>query len=79
MFALGVFSNRWLISGVLIMIGLQMFFTYSPVMNRFFHSAPISLGAWVRILLIGLSIHIIIEIEKLVRNRFLNRKNLVER
>ncbi|MDD4980489.1 MAG: cation-transporting P-type ATPase [Candidatus Omnitrophica bacterium] len=74
MFVLGVFSNRWLISGVLIMIGLQMLFTYSPVMNRFFHSAPISLNAWVRIFLIGLLIYVIIEIEKWGRSRFLNRK-----
>ena len=74
MFTLGVFSNRWLISGVLIMIGLQMLFTYSPAMNRFFHSAPISLDTWVRIVLIGLSIYIIMEVEKWVRSWFLNRK-----
>jgi Ca2+-transporting ATPase len=74
MFALGVFSNRWLISGVLIMIGLQMFFTYSPVMNRFFHSAPLSFDTWARIFFIGLSIYGIIEIEKWGRRQFLNRK-----
>ena len=73
-FTLGFFSNRWLIVGVLIMLGLQMLFTYVPAMNRFFHSAPISLDAWARIFLIGLSIFIIFEIEKLVRSRFLNRK-----
>ncbi|MDD5108197.1 MAG: cation-transporting P-type ATPase [Candidatus Omnitrophica bacterium] len=73
-FALGVFSNRWLISGVLIMIGLQMLFTYTPAMNRFFHSAPISFDAWVRIFLIGLSIYGIIEVEKWGRRWFLNRK-----
>ena len=74
MFTLGVFSNRWLISGILIMIGLQMLFTYSPAMNRFFHSAPISFDAWVRIFLIGLSIYGIIEVEKWGRRWFLNRK-----
>lgn len=74
MFALGVFSNRWLILGVFTMIGLQMLFTYVPAMNRFFHSAPISLDAWVRIFLIGLSVYIIIEIEKKIRVYFLNRK-----
>lgn len=73
-FALGFFSNRWLIVGVSIMLGLQMLFTYVPAMNRFFHSAPISLDAWARIFLIGLSIFIIFEIEKWVRSRFLNRK-----
>ncbi len=74
MFALGVFSNRWLILGVFTMIGLQMLFTYSPAMNRFFHSAPISLDAWVRIFLIGLSIYVIMEIEKWIRRFFINRK-----
>ncbi len=73
-FALGFFSNRWLIVGVSIMLGLQMLFTYVPAMNRFFHSAPISSDAWLRIFLIGLSIFIIFEIEKWVRSRFLNRK-----
>ncbi len=70
MFTLGVFSNRWLISGVLVMIGLQMLFTYSPAMNHFFHSAPISLDAWVRIVLIGLSIYVIMEVEKWGRSWF---------
>lgn len=73
-FVLGFFSNRWLIVGVLIMLGLQMLFTYVPAMNRFFHSAPISLDAWLRIILIGLSIYIIMEVEKWVRSWFLNRK-----
>lgn len=71
MFSLGVFSNLWLILGVLIMTGLQVLFIYAPAMNRFFHSAPISLYAWVRILLIGLLIYVIIEIEKYIRNRLL--------
>lgn len=70
MFSLGIFSNRWLIAGVLIMIGLQLLFTYSPMMNRFFHSAPIGWDAWMRICLVGFIIYCIIEIEKWVRRRF---------
>lgn len=73
-FALGFFSNRWLIAGVLIMLGLQMFFTYVPAMNRFFHSAPIALSAWGRIFSIGLSIFIIFETEKWIRFRMLGHK-----
>ncbi len=73
-FALGFFSNRWLIVGVLIMLGLQMLFTYLPPMNRFFHSAPITLDAWGRIFLIGLSIFIIMEIERWIRFRVLRKK-----
>jgi Ca2+-transporting ATPase len=74
MFSLGVFSNLWLILGVLIMTGLQVLFIYAPAMNRFFHSAPISLYAWARILLIGLLIYVIIEIEKYIRNRLLKNR-----
>jgi len=73
-FALGFFSNRWLIFGVITMIGLQMLFTYVPVMNRFFHSAPIPLEAWVRICLVGIAITVIIEIEKWIRFRVFGRK-----
>lgn len=68
-FALGFFSNPWLIAGVFIMLGLQALFTYAPAMNRFFHSAPIALDAWGRIFLVGLLIFIIFEIEKWFRFR----------
>ncbi len=72
-FALGFFSNRWLLGGVLIMIMLQIFFTYSPAMNRFFHSAPISWNAWVRIIVTGLLIYSVVGIEKWIRFRGLRR------
>jgi len=67
MFALGVFSNPWAILGSLSMIGLQLLFTYSTVMNQLFHSAPISVDAWLRIVVIGLSVYVIIGLEKRVR------------
>ncbi|MCU0287815.1 MAG: cation-transporting P-type ATPase [Acidobacteria bacterium] len=67
--------RSWLIFGVLTMIGLQMFFTYSPVMNRFFQSAPILPDAWIGITLVGLFIYIVIEIEKMLLRRF-SKKHL---
>jgi len=39
MFALGVFSNLWVIGGVGTMLALQMLFTYLPAMNYLF-TAP---------------------------------------
>ena len=71
---LGMFSNRWLIIGVLIMIGLQILFTYSSFMNRFFRSTPISLDAWLGPIFVGLLIYIIFEIEKFFRRRFSKKK-----
>jgi cation-transporting P-type ATPase F len=73
-FRIGVFSNRLLLFGVMAMTGLQIFFTYAPGMNRFFHSGPITPGAWLRVVLIGLGIYIVAELEKWVRGRFLGVK-----
>ena len=70
MFAIGVFSNRWLLVGVLVMIGLQLLFSYSPAMNHFFQSAPLSLDAWEGICLMGLFIYIVVEIAKWILRRY---------
>lgn len=70
MFTIGVFSNLWVIGGSIAMIGLQILFTYSPLMNRLFHSAPISLEAWLKITGIAVGIFMIVEFEKWIRFRF---------
>lgn len=63
-FQLGFFSNMWVFGGVAVMLLVQMIYTYLPVMNRLFHSAPIDLGAWVRIVAAGLLAYLIVESEK---------------
>ncbi|MFA5362959.1 MAG: cation-transporting P-type ATPase [Candidatus Omnitrophota bacterium] len=67
MSALGVFSNKWIVFGVSVMIILQIAFTYLPVMNRFFHSAPINSYSWIWILAAGLLVYISVSIEKRIR------------
>src|SRR4029079_12165418 len=49
------FGNRVLLAGVLLMIGLQLLFTYLPLMNRMFHSAPIDAASWVAVLAAALA------------------------
>jgi Ca2+-transporting ATPase len=73
MFSLGFFTNRWLFAGVFLMVILQWMFVYVPFMNRAFHSAPISAGAWARILTVGLVVYVLVEFEKYVRRRLLKR------
>ena len=68
-FSLGLFSNRWLIGGVLGMIGAQLLFTYAPLMNRLFHSAPIGLASWLRIVAVAAVVFAAVEIEKWLRDR----------
>ena len=69
MFRLGVFSNHWLVFGVVSMILLQLVFTYSPTMNQVFGSAPMEMIEWVWILSGGLMIYTVVGIEKYLRNR----------
>ncbi len=69
MFKLGVFSNRWLILGVVAMALLQVLFTYSPVMNRLFGSAPMGMTEWAWVLTGGLVIYTMVGTEKWLRHR----------
>ncbi|HUW51414.1 MAG TPA: cation-transporting P-type ATPase [Sulfuricella sp.] len=63
-FHVGFFSNLWLWGGVITMTVLQLFFTYAPVMNRLFASAPIGLDDWARIVAASLAIYFVVEAEK---------------
>jgi magnesium-transporting ATPase (P-type) len=64
MFQLGIFSNRWLILGVTVMVGLQLLMTYAPTMNLLFGTAPIGFVEWSWILGGGLTIYSVVGIEK---------------
>ena len=66
-FAIGLFTNRWVIAGSLGMVGAQLLFTYAPVMNRLFHSAPISGAAWLRVVGVAAVVYVAVEIEKWMR------------
>ncbi len=70
MFSLGVFSNPWMFGGVTIMLVLQGLYTYLPAMNWMFHSAPISIEAWGRILAVGVIANFVVGLEKWLRRRF---------
>ncbi len=64
---IGWFSNRWLFLGIGCIVTSQMAFTYLPVMNRLFHTAPIPAGTWVHILLVGLAAYSVVGFEKWMR------------
>jgi len=62
--SLGVFSNLWIWAGVAIMTLLQLAFTYVPAMNATFHSAPIGLVSWLRVLAVGWAVYGVVGLEK---------------
>lgn len=72
MFRIGVFSNRWLLVGVAVMLSLQLVFTYVPFMNQHLSTAPISAAAWGRIFAVGFVVYIVVGFEKWVRRRLGN-------
>jgi len=66
-FAGGFFRNRWAFVGAFGMVGAQLLFTYWPVMNRLFHTAPINGESWLRIVGVAATVFTIVEFEKWVR------------
>ncbi len=69
MFKLGVFSNRWLILGVIVMVLLQILFTYAATMNQWFGSAPMRVNEWFWVLSGGFMIYSLVGVEKWLRYR----------
>jgi len=60
----GWWSNPWFWGGIGAMVLLQALFTYLPVMNRVFASAPISLAAWLEIGAAALATALVVGLEK---------------
>jgi magnesium-transporting ATPase (P-type) len=73
MFRLELFSNPWIWGGVAAMTVAQLLFTYAPLMNRMFHTAPIGLMDWGHILAVGVVIYVVIGAEKTLRQRWETR------
>jgi cation-transporting P-type ATPase F len=70
MFHVGVFSNLWLIFGVICMALLQIAFTYWPPMQALFGTAAIGFDEWLLIVGVGLLIYMIVGLEKLLLRRY---------
>ena len=68
-FEVGFFSNLWIFSGAGVMICLQLLFTYLPAMNLMFHSHPIGINSWLRILAVATSALLAVGVAKWVTRR----------
>jgi magnesium-transporting ATPase (P-type) len=63
----GIEGTRPVLIGVGSIFLLQLAFTYLPIMNRLFDTRPITLPDGVRIVLAGVALLVVLEIEKRVR------------
>jgi magnesium-transporting ATPase (P-type) len=66
-FTVGFLGNRLALLGVAIMIVLQLLFTYAPVMNALFHTAPLGIESWLRIAAVAGAAFAAVELEKWIR------------
>jgi cation-transporting P-type ATPase F len=63
----GWFSNPWFWGGLGAMAALQLLFTYLPVMNRVFASAPLHWHHWIEVVLAGGAVGLAVGLEKRFR------------
>ena len=68
--SVGWLSNRNLLIGVAIQVALQLGYTYLPVMNTLFGSAPLTAAQWAPIVGLALIAFAIVEVEKALRVRW---------
>jgi cation-transporting P-type ATPase F len=73
-FKIGFFTNRWLWYGIAGMVVLQILFTYAPFMQAIFSTGPLGFDEWWRILVFSLLSFIIVEFEKWLTNRSVQKK-----
>jgi Ca2+-transporting ATPase len=66
---LGLFSNRWVWVGALVMLLAELAITYLPLMNRLFHTAPLRLVWWGAFTVVGGVVFALVELKKLVGRR----------
>ncbi len=68
----GLLGSRYVLAAVVLVMGFQLLFTYAPFMQVLFSTVPIDADAWLRITLVGASVLVLVELEKLFFRRFLN-------
>jgi magnesium-transporting ATPase (P-type) len=64
-----IFGSRPVLIAIAAVIVFQMLFTYLPVMQHFFGTAPISIQQWSRIIILAIIVFMLVETEKTIRRR----------
>lgn len=65
----GVAGNRWVVVGIALQALAQLGLTYLPVMNTVFHTAPLGVEVWTRVVAVALVIGVVVAGDNAVRRR----------
>ena len=69
MFFVGLWTNLAVFGGIAAMLGAQLLFTHTALMNRLFHTAPLDAASWLYVFGVGFAAYCIVEFEKWARRR----------
>ena len=72
----GILGSRAALWSVLAMLLLQILFTYAPPLQYLFETRGLDALTWGRIVGFGLTLYLVVELEKTLRNRLKRRKSL---
>jgi calcium-translocating P-type ATPase len=75
----GLFSNPMAWYGIVAMLVLQLGFTYLPILQMGFHTAPVGLTSWTTILAAGVVLYLAVEVEKWLRARQARGTSMITR
>lgn len=62
-------ANPWIPGAIVIIVMLQLLFTYAPFMQTLFGTKPLALDAWMWMIGAGMAVFLCVEIEKLIVKR----------
>lgn len=66
----GIFGNPAVLISIVVVLIFQLIFTYIPWMHHIFGTAALNLNQWFYIILFGLSLFLLVEIEKLLIRKY---------
>jgi len=69
LFKLGLFTNKWLVIALLSSLTLMLLAIYVPFLSKVFNTVPLSFTDWLMIGALALSVIILDEIHKLLKNK----------
>ncbi len=66
----GLRGTRYVWISISALVILQLVFTHMPAMHHLFGSAPLDAGAWLRCILVGATLFLLVEADKLMQRSF---------
>ncbi|WP_410645097.1 cation-translocating P-type ATPase [Amycolatopsis sp. lyj-346] len=68
--------SRMFALGLGLTVGLQLLLTYVPIMNTWFHTAPVGVGSWLWVLGAAVVAFLVVEADKLIWHRVAARRQV---